>query len=40
MNDRLPQMLQLKLERLRNWLVMTAMVTEPIDRDSALGPKA
>lgn len=41
MNDHLLQMLQLKLERLRNRLVMTATVTEPIDIEkSALEPKA
>lgn len=31
MNDHLLQMLQLKLERLENRLVMTATVTRPID---------
>lgn len=35
MNGRLLQMLQLKLERLGNWLVMTAMVTKPIDIGTA-----
>jgi hypothetical protein len=39
MNDHWLQMLQLKLERLRNRLVMTAMVTTNRYRDSALEPK-